>query len=154
MDNKFEALKPIPLADREPTDRDTDMSGRCYFGRWIKGDGRWIFTFGSRPEKGYTYTSSYGSYKVKPHTHWLPANVEVLPTRCQEPLEDLITELSEQGWVIDRLPTKEDGDKDGDVLIYCKGVHHDRCGWRNSGQAFIPWNLVVAKQPWKPLPCL
>lgn len=148
MDTKFDVMEPIPLAERKPDESDKDSCGRCYFGRWVKGDKRWSFTLANEWDKGYTFNG----VQVKPHTHWLPANVEVLPVRCHEPLEDPFRVLERMGWVVDRLPTKEDGDADGDVLIYCGGVHHDRCGWRTSGQAFVHWNFVVAKQPWKPIP--
>ena len=62
--------KPIPVIDRKPEMDDRGGSdNQCWWGYWQ--DDRWIWT--------------WESWRSHEHTHWLPANVEVLPTRCCVP---------------------------------------------------------------------
>lgn len=43
-------------------------------------------------------------------------------------------------WITDRLPTKADGDKDGDVVLLLDGDNNAWCG--------VHWLLVKRGQPW------
>lgn len=63
--------KPIPVAERQPEPGDLGGfdSNCCWWGYW-QGD-RWFWIWDAEPVRG--------------ETHWLPASVEVLPTRCCVP---------------------------------------------------------------------
>lgn len=61
--------KPIPLAERQPGD--IERSSGVWIGFWEDVAGIWDWEFKSEPEAW--------------DTHWLPATVEVLPTRCCVP---------------------------------------------------------------------
>lgn len=43
-------------------------------------------------------------------------------------------------WITDRLPTRADGDKDGDVVLLLDGDNNGWCG--------VHWLLVKRGQPW------
>lgn len=66
-----EVPRPIPLVEREPVPEDCDERGRCWF--WDPATDPGI-------DDG---VPSWELSEQEPwHTHWLPANVKVLPTRC------------------------------------------------------------------------
>lgn len=53
------------------------------------------------------------------------------------------------GWIRHRLPHEADADEDGDVLVKCRVVYHDRLGWRTGGLAYANYRDIVPSQPWK-----
>lgn len=63
--------KPIPFVEREPVPRDADADGLIWFGKWVEEWRLWDWRLG------------YAACSME--THWLPASVEVLPTRCCPP---------------------------------------------------------------------
>jgi hypothetical protein len=73
---------------------------------------------------------------VTPGQPWAPASTEPSPYTPQ-PLPAHLAYPTSEGWIHDRVPGPEDGDKEGDVFV--------------AGDVFVDWSHIVPGQPWRPI---